>query len=131
MELEVTSAVLAQLRTEAAAAHPRECCGILLGTPWRIAAIRPAANLHPQPDRHFEIDPQVLIEAFRAERTGDTPVAGYYHSHPDGPPKPSATDHAMAPHDGRVWAIVAGEEIGFWRDTKQGFEPLSYVVAPA
>lgn len=128
MELEVSSAVLAGLRAAAAAAHPRECCGILFGKGNRIDAIRPAANVHPQPERHFEIDPQALVDAFRAERAGGPQVVGYYHSHPSGPPEPSATDRALAAHDGRVWAIVALDEIGFWRDLEHGFEPLSYVA---
>lgn len=128
MELEVSSAVLAGLRAFAAAAHPRECCGILFGKGNRIGAFRPAANVHPQPERHFEIDPQALVDAFRAERAGGPQVVGYYHSHPSGPPEPSATDRTLAAHDGRVWAIIALDEIRFWRDHEHGFEPLSYVA---
>lgn len=128
MELEVTRAVLERLRAEAAAAHPRECCGVLHGRGRRIDAIRPAANVHPSPETRFAIDPQALVDAFRAERAGGPQVLGYYHSHPSGPPEPSATDRAMAAHDGRAWVIVAGEEIRLWRDHEHGFEPLSYVV---
>ena len=131
MELEVTSAVLAGLRNEAARAHPCECCGILLGSAGTITALQPARNVHPEPMRQFEIDPQALIYAHRAERAGGPRVMGYYHSHPAGPPDPSATDRAMAAHDGRVWAIVTADEIRMWRDHKHGFEPLSYVVLPA
>lgn len=128
MELEVTSAVLADLRAEAARAHPHECCGILLGRGRRIDAIRQAANVHPSPATRFEIDPQALVDAFRAERAGGPQVMGFYHSHPAGPPVPSATDREMAAHDGRVWAIVAADEIAFWGDHEHGFEPLSYVT---
>ena len=128
MELEVSSAVLAGLRAEAAAAHPLECCGILLGAGSAISAHVPTRNVHPEPARHFEIDPQALVDAFRAERAGGAQVVGYYHSHPSGPPGPSATDRAMAAHDGRVWAIVGGDEVRFWRDNRQGFEALSYIA---
>lgn len=120
--------MLDRLRAEATAAHPRECCGLLLGEGGAITALRPARNVHPDPARHFEIDPQALVNAFRAERSGGPRVVGYYHSHPTGAAEPSATDRVMAAHDGRVWAIVASGEVRFWRDTAHGFEALSYIA---
>ena len=123
---EVSNAVLAGLMNEAAAAHPRECCGILLGEQGRITAFQPSANVHLRPETHFEIDPQALIDAHRAARQGGPQVVGYYHSHPNGLARPSATDGAQAAHDGSVWAIVAGGAVTFWRDCPTGFEPLSY-----
>lgn len=131
MELEVSRPVLDGLIEEARAAHPRECCGLLMGDGHAVTALRPAANIHPRPEQRFEIDPQVLVAALRAQRRGALQVIGYYHSHPAGAAMPSATDRREAPHDGRVWAIVAGDAIGFWRDTPDGFEPLPYVVRPA
>ena len=128
MPLEVSRAVLAGLCAQAAAAHPRECCGLLVGEGGAITAVLPARNVHPDPARHFEIDPQALVDAFRAERAGGPQIAGYYHSHPTGAAEPSATDRAMAAHDGRVWAIVAAREVRFWRDTAHGFEALSYIA---
>ena len=113
---------------EAERAHPHEACGLLLGQGERITAIRPAANVHPEPARFFEIDPQALIGAHRSARSGGAELIGYYHSHPVGPPEPSATDRAHGTGDDRVWAIVGERTIRFWRDTKDGFEPLSYVA---
>lgn len=128
MIAEVTSAVLERILAEAAAAHPRECCGILLGEDTAIRALEPARNLHPAPETHFEIDPRALIDAHRAARAGGPQVAGYYHSHPHGPAEPSATDRAMAARDGRIWAIAGEGEVRFWRDDEAGFEPLSLRV---
>jgi desampylase len=62
---------------------------------------------------------------------GGPDLLGYYHSHPDGHPVPSATDCAHASGDDRAWAIVAGGQVGFWRDGTGGFEALSYVVVDA
>ena len=107
------------------AALPLECCGILLGRGDRITAIRPAANVHPSPATHFEIDPQVLIAAHRTAREGGPEVIGYYHSHPGGTAQPSATDSAQAAGDRRVWAIIGEGDVGWWRDTESGFERLS------
>lgn len=117
-------AILEQARQN----HPRECCGILLGADGRVERLAPASNVHPEPDRFFEIDPQILIDSHRAAREGGPQVVGYYHSHPTGPAAPSATDIQMAAGDGMIWAIIGHGEVRFWRDSKSGFEPLSYTL---
>jgi predicted GIY-YIG superfamily endonuclease/proteasome lid subunit RPN8/RPN11 len=124
----VHHSVIALLRAEAARAHPREACGILFGE-GRIEQAVACANVHPSPATHFEIDPAVLIAAHKAERAGGPAIAGYWHSHPAGAAIPSAADQASASGDGRVWAIVAGEAVTFWRDGEGGFEALSYTLA--
>jgi proteasome lid subunit RPN8/RPN11 len=121
MGLEVTRAVVDRLQAEAAVAHPREACGLLLGRDERIVEARPCANVHPSPEGHFEIDPQALIDALRAARGGGPQVLGYYHSHPVGPPEPSAIDRANRTGDGRAWAIVGERRVEWWRDTESGF----------
>lgn len=124
MVCEVTSGVIATLLEEAARAHPHECCGILLGEGGRIERAVPCANVHPDPARHFEIDPAALIAAHRAARGGGAQVLGYYHSHPNGLAQPSPTDRAAASGDGRAWAIVAAGAVSWWRDGTHGFEAL-------
>lgn len=89
-------------------------------------SITPAANVHPSPATHFEIDPAALIGAYRQVRGGGPKIIGYYHSHPTGCPSPSPTDQAMAARDGKIWAIIGRDEIKFWRDDPGGFKPLSY-----
>jgi len=128
MALEVTSGVIATLLAEAGKAAPAECCGLLLGKGRRIDFARSAANVAADPLRRFEIDPAVLFAAHRDARAGGAELIGYYHSHPNDHPLPSATDCDHASGDGRAWAIVTGGEITFWRDGKAGFEALSYRV---
>lgn len=123
--VEIDPSAIAVMLAEARAAHPQECCGLLLGRGGRIGEARPARNVHPQSATCFEIDPRALIEAYRAARAGGPQVLGYYHSHPAGGPRPSATDRAGAAGDGAVWAIVAGGVIGLWRDGPAGFVPLA------
>ena len=130
-DMRVSCDALAALVSEAAHAHPRECCGILLGEGSLITAISPARNVHPAPQTHFEIDPQSLIDAHRDARGGGRQVIGYYHSHPSGRAEPSATDRLMAAADGMVWAIVAGDRVSLWRDAQTGFTPLSYACRTA
>ncbi len=114
------------MRAAAAAAHPHEACGILLGDGARIIHVLETRNVHPAPATHFEIDSQALIDAHRAARVGGSAVIGYFHSHPTGPAAPSATDRACAARDGRIWAILAGADIAFWKDGEQGFAALSF-----
>lgn len=129
MTLEVTSGAIATLLAEAGKAAPRECCGLLLGHVAegreRIERAVPAANVSPEPLTRFEIDPLALLAAHKAARSGGPRVLGYFHSHPTGHLVPSATDCEHSTGDLRVWAIVAGGEVAFWRDSEKGFAPLS------
>ena len=128
MTIEVTRGVIATLMQEAHKAAPEECCGILLGKGTRIDEARPAANVHPDRLTRFEIDPLALIAAHRAARAGEREVLGYFHSHPEGHPVPSATDCAHSSADNRAWAIIAAGQVRLWRDGDAGFEALSYTV---
>lgn len=128
MDIEVTRGVLDALCEMSEAAHPHEACGILLGEGAQISAVIPTRNIHPDPETHFEIDPQALIDAHRKERDGGPAIMGYYHSHPNGDARPSATDRAMAAGDGKLWAIVAGSTVTLWRDEREAFAALSYRV---
>lgn len=133
MDIVLTSQVLAALIAAARAAHPHEACGLLLGEQAKgaeqITQARPAANIHPAPASHFEIDPQALISAHRASRQGGPQIIGYYHSHPAGSAIPSATDQAQSARDGCIWAIIAADNsVCFWRDGKEGFAALSFGI---
>lgn len=128
MALRVTRPVLDRLLAEASRAAPQECCGILLGCGALIEDIRPTANVAAEPLRHFEIDPQALVNAHRSARNGGPRIQGYYHSHPQGPAEPSAVDRSRSAGDGSVWAIVGEGDVAFWRDEEAGFVPLSYAL---
>jgi proteasome lid subunit RPN8/RPN11 len=124
MEFAVTSGVMATLLEEAARAAPEECCGLLLGMDGQISEARPADNIAQDRLKRFEIDPLALLAAHKAARAGGPQVIGYYHSHPEGHPAPSATDCEHASGDARLWAIVSQGTVAFWRDGKQGFEAV-------
>ena len=130
MILKVTQSVLDSLVLSATHANPRECCGILVGEPGRITGAIASANVHLSPETHFEIDPQALIDAHRAAREGGPQIVGYYHSHPNGLARPSATDAEQSAGDGAVWAIIAAGRVTFWRAGGGTFTALPYEVAP-
>ena len=126
MTLTLSPSAHAAILDAAHQVHPREACGLLIGRAHRIHTAVPTANVHPDPTRHFEIDPAALIAAHKAARAGGPEVLGYFHSHPNGLARPSATDAGHAPGDGRIWAIAAAGTVTMWRDTPSGFEALSY-----
>ena len=124
----LTRGAIAAVCNAAAAVHPREACGLLLGKGRAVHEATVAANVHADPARHFEIDPAALIAAHRAARGGGAQVLGYWHSHPNGRPGPSTEDQAAAAGDGRVWLIVASGAITVWVDAPDGFMPLPYTI---
>lgn len=102
---------LRQIVDAAEAAYPGECCGLMVGhqTPngvVEVARAHPSENLGKDPTR-FEIDPRLWVDLSRALGRGPRKVVGLYHSHPDGPAQPSATDLQAAWGEEMVWLIVS------------------------
>ena len=114
MGIAIARRLLDQIIAHAASEPGREVCGLLLGDEREIRAVQPAANIADDPARRFELDPQALFAAIRAERAGGMRVIGHYHSHPNGVAMPSPRDAAEA-EPGQLWLIVAGQEATLWR----------------
>ena len=97
---------------EAIVAHARaEAAGRVLRDARSAAdasiddAVR-ATNIAESPTR-FLIDPKDHIDARRAARGRGLEVLGFYHSHPQSPAWPSATDVAEAAYPDAVHLIVS------------------------
>jgi proteasome lid subunit RPN8/RPN11 len=119
--LHVAPDLIEAMLQAARSAAPEECCGLLVGVlepAPRVLCQVPAANVHPEPRRFFEIDPRVHFATLRAVREGGGAaiVLGHYHSHPAGPARPSARDLAEAGDPDLAWLVidpVRGEVAGF------------------
>ena len=104
--------VLEAIAAAAEASYPDEACGLLVGR-WsaaghcRVRRAVPSANLSPDPSVAFEIDPALRLDLQRRLRGGSQRVVGLYHSHPDGPARPSARDLARAWEPGLLWLIAS------------------------
>ena len=109
--IDVVRRVLDEVQSHALAEHPRECCGMLLGTPGHIVDCARAANLEEGTTR-FRIDPRDHIRAIRDARSRELDVVGFYHSHPRSRAYPSDTDVAEAGYAGVVHLIVGVDEQG-------------------
>ena len=124
--LHLSDELAAQLLGAAARAFPLECCGLIEGIRteggWRAAALHEAANLAEDPARRFLIDPQTQFDLMRALRRSENHIIGCFHSHPEGPPEPSATDRADANEDDFLWLIAGGS-------AQSGFTLQAYVFS--
>ncbi|MGQ3411360.1 desampylase [Natrinema sp. LN54] len=102
--------------------RPAEICGVLGGEyepegRSRVRSQYPAENVAETPRTRYEIDPEEQLAIFdRLEDRGEE-IVGFYHSHPRGPPRPSATDAAQATWPDRSYLIVSLEPLGVgsWR----------------
>jgi proteasome lid subunit RPN8/RPN11 len=59
----------------------------------------------------YEVDPREIVKLDRAAEQRGLDIVGFYHSHPDHPPTPSATDAENA-WPGYIYLIVAVAEVG-------------------
>ena len=121
----------AEIRRHGTETYPNECCGALIASGAAIVEACPLPNTTAEgPRRRFLIGPNDyrLAEA-RATARGGT-LAGFYHSHPDHPARPSETDLAQA-WPNLTYIIVAvrdgqPEDLRFWRlrEDRSGFEEI-------
>ena len=97
-------AMIAHAQREA----PRECCGLLLGRRGRVDFVLPIRNAARLPRTRFRISDRDHIAARRWLRQLSPPleIVGAYHSHPDGPATPSASDVAESHYPDWIHAIV-------------------------
>jgi proteasome lid subunit RPN8/RPN11 len=101
MPLILSTVHLACASEHAERSRPFECCGILLGGAecgdFHVRSVIAAANVTENDrQRHYAVDPKVLLDTHRRARESGHEVIGYYHSHPLDPPVPSAEDAAHA-----------------------------------
>lgn len=145
--LALSSAAEEAIRKAAASAFPREACGLLVGSigpspgavgeagsagsgdsrPNQAHAIRATRcrNLAAADDRYEMHSEDLLAGELQASRDG-LAVLGIWHSHPNSPADPSASDHAGA-YESWSYVIVsvtaAGTaELKSWRLTGSSFE---------
>lgn len=103
--VEIPAPVLEAIAGHARATYPDECCGFLvarpetddLDAPRTIVRALPAPNtFEGERRRRFLVGAEELRDAEqRLEDTGEV-VAGFYHSHPDHPARPSLFDQDHA-----------------------------------
>jgi proteasome lid subunit RPN8/RPN11 len=112
--LKVSQADWNAVRKHGEETYSHECCGILLGTididkDERVVKIVVRAGNTRLDSLHnrYNIDPKELIAAQKQARMAGLDIVGFYHSHPDHPPRWSQTDLAEAHWIGCSYVITS------------------------
>jgi len=136
----IAAADLLKIERFARDAYPEECCGILVGVRGdarRVVSVHPTANMAPQGTRDsYLIDPRDM-ERTLERLQAPLEVLGFYHSHPDFPPVPSAKDALQAWHNYSylIVSVRGGEPIAsrswHWPDPGRGYEQETVQIIPA
>lgn len=122
--MRTNSEILDAIRRHGSEAYPEECCGFLLGRMTSqgndVEAAIPVVNRREtNRKRRFSISAEDFHAAGHAAREQSLDIVGFYHSHPDHPAEPSATDLAEATFPYYTYAIVSvfghgAEQITAW-----------------
>jgi proteasome lid subunit RPN8/RPN11 len=86
-----------QVHARCEADYPRETCGLLLGRDEAgrrvVERVFPARNVNEErPADRYELHPADYLAADALAVEAGLEIVGVYHSHPDHPSRPSATD---------------------------------------
>ena len=95
MALELTAALVEQMRRHVIETAPLEACGLVAGQAGCAQAVYPITNELHSPVR-YRMDPRQQLAAFEHIEEQGWELLVIYHSHPNGPPVPSPTDVAEA-----------------------------------
>jgi proteasome lid subunit RPN8/RPN11 len=93
------------------ACMPEEACGIVAGRQGIVAQVRPIENAAHSPFR-FRMEPRGQVEALLDLEARGLELLAIYHSHPSGPPGPSATDVAELTYPeaaAMIWCSEGGQ----------------------
>lgn len=101
LKLKLPDSTHARIEDWANEGYPNETCGLLIGKKIgeaiEVSDAIAARNLNVERahDR-FELDPRDFLAADGKARAANLELVGCWHSHPDHPARPSATDREFA-----------------------------------
>jgi proteasome lid subunit RPN8/RPN11 len=106
------SSLLDRIKEHGVETYPEECCGFLLGTYTsdgnEVTSLYRIENRQDENRRRrYLILPDDYRKADKQARSERLEIVGIYHSHPDHPAIPSATDLAEATFPGYTYVIVS------------------------
>jgi proteasome lid subunit RPN8/RPN11 len=110
--LRISKADYDLIRWEAEHSYPYECCGIILGTleggERRVTMTLKCENARADAAHHrYSIHPEQVVAALKLARSRSENIVGFYHSHPDCPPRYSTTDLTEAHWFGCSYVITS------------------------
>lgn len=111
MSVRLGRIALAAICREAARAYPHEACGALIGsTQAHVSEALALPNQETErPGTRFTIAPADYLSVEQAAEGRGAQLLGFWHSHPDHPARPSATDREHA-WEGLLTVVVSVEK---------------------
>ncbi len=88
------------------AVYPQEGCGLIATAGERALRLYPGTNLDRSASR-YTMDPREVLAATLAIEAHGWQLGAIYHSHPDGPARPSAVDLREAFYPRALAVIVS------------------------
>jgi proteasome lid subunit RPN8/RPN11 len=113
MDRLILPAALAEaMIAQAAAGYPEEVCGLVAGEWRREGGDGRAVRLYPVENRlhspvAYEMEPRQQVAAIVALEAEGLALLAIYHSHPDGPARPSMADLAQAYYPDQAYLIIS------------------------
>ena len=133
--LVMQAAADAGIRRHGRDAYPHECCGALIGRDRVVIEALALPNATAEgPRRRFLVRPVDYQAAERRASERGSELLGFYHSHPDGPSRPSQVDldHAWPAFAYVIVAVVDREpgSLTSWRlrDDRSRFDEEAVVI---
>lgn len=90
---------------------PEEACGLIGGRAGQAEVVLPMTNLLHSPVR-FRMEPHEQLKAFLWLEEQGFDLVAVFHSHPNGPPRPSRTDLEEFAYPGVLTLIWSPAEAG-------------------
>jgi proteasome lid subunit RPN8/RPN11 len=121
-----------QIEAQARRDYPLETCGFLIGEAdhwgFHVHRIVEASNSQEEnPARFYAIDRSAYAAAEAEAADAGLRVLGVYHTHPDAPPLPSATDGDFAFPEWIYWiSRIDADKAGAARVWLRTWDPLDW-----
>jgi proteasome lid subunit RPN8/RPN11 len=134
--MRIQRSVLETIAAHGERGYPYEVCGALFSRRGKaiVFAVALANQETGRPRERYRIDPRELDQLQRAAHRDGFQIAGFWHTHPDAPGRPSEADRRAAAaglSDGVVHLVVSIERgqcaqvetAWIFRDELQAFVP--------
>lgn len=105
-EIQLPHSLYDEMIAHLAAHLPEEACGLVGGLAGRAERLYPVENILHNP-AIYEMEPLQQIRAMLAIEDAGLELLAIYHSHPNGPNRPSMSDVAQAYYPETVQLIIS------------------------
>ncbi len=109
---------------------PMEACGLIAGIEERATAFLPVANELESPTA-FRMNPQEQLNAFLWMESQNLDLLAIFHTHPNGPQTPSATDISEFFYPGVASLIWTPSSLRAFHITREGYAEIPVALDQA